>query len=158
MRRSASVAWAAAEAGSARSSSAMARSRFFRMVCWLLVAGVGAGLAAIDVAAVAAVVRRRQERKLDGDTVRRHVEAVAGNRAVARTVGSARARRALDKIDAVAGARVDVIRPADHAQGDVGHVVVRAPTVWPARRIGAQRRAQALLTRRRRRRHAQIEA
>src|SRR5215831_10420229 len=107
-------------------------------------ADIAAGFIAIDMPAVLAVVGRRQEREVSRDAVRGDVDAD-------------HPRGPLEEVDAVADVSGDIIGSTHHADDDVGHVVIGTPPVGPARRVAAQRRAEAALGLRRGRRHAQIE-
>src|SRR5262249_32224402 len=128
------------------------------------VAGIGAGLPAVDVAAIAAVPRRRQEGEFLGDPFPRPAGAVfwrppeSGAAAAPGPVARAGAGRVGHVIDAVADARGGELRAADDAQHDVGHVVVRPPAVGEAGGIAAEDAAEAALVLGRGRRFADIQA
>src|SRR5450631_2321181 len=96
------------------------------------------------MSAVFAVVGRRQEWKGLGYTVRGYVYAD-------------RSGCAGEEIDAVADMCGDVILSPNHADRDVGDVVVGAAPVRPARFVRAQRRAETTLSLWRGRRHPQVQ-
>src|ERR1700758_5215711 len=87
-----------------------------------LVAGGAAGLPTVDVPAVPTVVGRRQEGKNFLNSGRRRI----------------RPLRPWQEVHAVPGPGRDVVGTADGPDGDVGDVVVRPPTVGPARLVRAQ--------------------
>src|SRR5258705_12097201 len=90
------------------------------------------------MATAAPIIGSGQIGELFRDAILRNIKTIAQNRAVAWNVVRARARRATEKVHAVADARGEIVSAADYAQRDVRHIVIRAPAVGKTGRVAGQ--------------------
>src|SRR5262245_62659006 len=89
-------------------------------IALLFDAGCAGVLHAVDMPATAPVIGSRQVGKFLGDAVGGDIQAIAGNRAVARAITETGSRRAAEEVDAVARPCVGVDRTTDNPQCDIG--------------------------------------